>query len=363
MPMRRSIFILSSLLCVCGIQYAGASDYLEEEPIETPVVEDLPPDNIVVSDDEYARNSVDELVEVRAQVDELLIPVKTQHNLWTDDSVISDDCDESVQAVIMTPANNKKHFKHKKPAVPVKTDMTLGEQNYYGETVYIINNFLYGTGDNVSETDGAYSAAKMNSDYSTCPFKTQSECAIWFRKPLVSETVSPRSRTLRDSVMCEIESAIESNPNVSANDKAMAPLLNRYRVLMRASQSCCTGGITYKLQKAGASQKLVYKFLADDANFSGFGSRCLVMNDDEINDTKKYTATSATIADVRNGCLCKSKTTFKALLTPFAQLYKDYPEFASAPFEYKHYDGVGRTVTDSINADVQNVLNQLEMCP
>ena len=132
---------------------------------------------------------------------------------------------------------------------------------------------------------------------------------------------------------------------------------------MRASQSCCTGGITYKLKQAGASKGLIYKFLSDDANFSGFGSRCVVMTDEEIHNTKKFEATSAMISDVRNSCICKSKTTIKALLAPFEQLYKEYPQFADAPFEYRHHDGVGRPVTDFVNADVQNVLNQLEMCP
>ena len=354
--MRRTIFILSSVLCVCGIQNATASDYLEEEPIVEPVA-----DNVQISDAKYISATVDEVAKTRARIDELLIPNKTCQNLWTDGDCSDDD--SPVQAVIMTPGERT-------ASIPHKAKFDVGDQTYYGETVYIVNNFLYGAGnayatsDNVSETSGAYAAKKMSTEeYFDCPFNTATECAVWLRKPIISESVAPRSKTLRDSVMCDVSTAIEDNPNISANDKRMKPLLNRYNVLMRASRSCCTGGMTHKLKQAGASQGLIYKFLADDVNFSGFGSRCLVMSDEQIENTDKYEATSATVADVRNGCLCKSKGTFKALLAPFAQLYKDYPEFAKSSFEYKHYDGVGRAVTDSVNTDVQNVLSQLEMCP
>ena len=48
---------------------------------------------------------------------------------------------------------------------------------------------------------------------------------------------------------------------------------------------------------------------------------------------------------------------------PFDELYAEYPAFKNASFEYKHYDGVGRATANSVNADVQNVLHQLEMCP
>ncbi len=362
--MKQPILILSSLLCICGMQYAFASDYIEEaEPAEAPVVEVIEeetevteeaPDNIIVSEEEYITDTMDEIAETRARINELLIPCESSQNLWTDDAVIHNS--SSVQSVFLKPMQ-------KEPVKVQHAGVSLGDQSYYGETVYIINNFLSGGADNVSETSGAYAKAKMGAEYAKCPFKTSSECAIWLRKPIVSETVAPRSKKLRDSVMCEISDAIEQNPNISANDKSMAALMNRYRVLMRASQSCCTGGLTYKLHQAGAPDKLVYKFLSDDANFSGFGSRCLVMDDEQIEGTEKRDATSAMVADVRNECLCRSKTTFKALLAPFEQLYKEYPNFAKAPFEYKHYDGVGRYVTDSVNMDVQNALHQLEMCP
>lgn len=350
--MKQPIFILSSLLCVCGAQYAVASDYLEEEPIEVVEVADV--DNVQLSEDEYIRENVDEIADVQPCVDEPLLPQESVQNLWTDDAVISNSA--SIQAVMLKPMQTKVH----KPAKP---KFALGEQSYYGETVYIINNFLSGNGDNVSATDGMYNGVKMRGTYENCPFNTPTECAIWARKPIISESVAPRSKTLRDGIMCEITSAIEENPNITADAKSMAPLMNRYRVLMRASQSCCTGGLTYQMHKAGATQKMIYRFLSDDANFSGFTSRCLVMPDSQIENTEKYDITTATVADVRNGCLCKSKANFKALLAPFEQLYKEYPEFADAPFEYRHYDGAGRAVVDSVNIDVQNVLHQLEMCP
>lgn len=350
--MKQPIFILSSLIAICIAPCAWASDSLEEEMLDTTVVEQPLSEDVQFSADEYTIDIMDEIAETRARVDELLIPQESSQNLWTDDAIISNG--SSTQFALLKPAQKLSD-----------TGFSLGNQTYYGESVYIINNFLSGVGDNVSEIDGIYdgSRASWSSKYSDCPFNTLSECEIWRKKPIVSETVAPRSMALRNSVMCEISGKIEENPNISANDKSMVPLLNRYRVLMRASQSCCTGGITYKLHKAGAGQDLIYKFLTDDANFSGFGMRCLVMNDEQIANSDEYTATAATVADVRNGCLCKSKSTFRALLAPFAQLYAEYPAFANAPFEYKHYDGVGRATVDSVNADIQNVLNQLEMCP
>ena len=349
--MKQPIFILSSLLCICGMQYAVASDYLEEEPIAVAEVADV--DNVQLSEEEYITDDMDEIVDTRPCADELLAPNESIQNLWTDDAVITNSA--SVQAVMLKPMQTPVHK-------PKKTALTVGDQNYFGETVYIINNFLSGV-DNVSATDDMYSGARMRGNYENCPFSTPTECAIWARKPIISESVAPRSKTLRDGVMCEISSAIGANPNISADAKVMAPLMNRYRVLMRASQSCCTGGLTYQMHQSGATQKMVYKFLSDDVNFYGFSSRCLVMTDSQIENTEKYDITTATVTDVRNECLCKSKANFQALLAPFEQLYREYPKFADAPFEYRHYDGTGRVVVDSVNIDVQNVLHQLEMCP
>ena len=363
--MKQPIFILSSLMCICAIPTAWASDSLDEEPLVAPVAVVEPvvaePDNVEFSMGEYARQTMDDIAKTRARVDELLIPQESVQNLWTDDAIISNSA--STQSVVLKP------LKKQAPGTNIQkmpnAGFSLGDQTYYGETVYIINNFLSGATDNVSTVDGEYNGTKQSwrAEYSNCPFSTPSECEIWRRKPVISETVAPRSKRLRDNVMCEISDAIAQNPNISANEKVMAPLLNRYKVLMRASQSCCTGGITYKLHKAGATQALVYKFLSDDANFSGYSMRCLVMGDDEIMGADEYQATAATVADVRNGCICKSRANFAALLAPFTELYAEYPAFKNASFEYKHYDGVGRATVSSVNADVQNVLHQLEMCP
>ena len=370
--MKQPIFILASLLCICGASTTWASDSLSEEEIVEPIeveetevaeVEEIEeePDNIQVVNADYLKSTMGALAETRSRIDDLLIPCKSSQNLWVDDIAATNS--GNVQAIIMTPEQKPTvsfHKKHNDEMDP-QDGFLLGEQSYYGETVYIINNFLYGS-DNVSASESNYNG-RMNAKYAGCPFSTPTECAVWARKPTISESVAPRSKTLRDSVMCDITSAIEANPNVSGDDKVMLPLVQRYKVLMRASQSCCTGGIMHKLKSAGMKKDSIYKFLADDANFSGFGSRCVVMSDDDIGNSESYPATSATIADVRNGCICKSKNNIRALLAPFEQLYADYPEFADAPFEYRHYDGVGRAVTDSINVDVQNVLHQLEMCP
>lgn len=372
--MKRPILILSSILCLYGIAPVIASDTLEEEEIvvdsveeaepattevveeevvEEEVVEDEIPDddNVTVVDAEYVHEFMDEFAETRARIGELLIPRGSVQNVWTEDGYFSNSGSE--QTVVLNPMDNKK-FKN--------GTVTFDGQNYYGETVYIINNFLSGDAGNVSATSGKFSR-RMNAQYKDCPFQSVSECEVWMRKPIVSEVVAPRSTTLRESVMTNITDAIEQKPTISANSKVMRPLLQRYKVLMRASQSCCTGGLTYQLQKDGTAQKDIYKFLSDDANFTGFGSRCLVMTDEQIEGSDSRDAPFDIVSDVRNECLCKSKESMRALLAPFEQLYKQYPDFANAPFEYKHHDGLGRAVTDSVNADVQNVLNQLEMCP
>lgn len=355
--MKQPILILSSLLCICGMQYASASD----SGIESS------PDTIQADDIQAMHDTMDELAKTRERVDELLIPKQTSQNLWTDDEFVSNG--DSIQAVVMLPREEKQPVifdpaQFNKKTTLKDTAFSLGEQTYYGETVYIINNFLSESDNNVNESGNSfYKAAKMRGDDS-CPFDTATACEIWFRKPIVSETVAPRSKTLRKSVQTSISNAIKENPDISANDNAMKPLLDRYHVLMRASQSCCTGGLTYRMRKAGAKNDLIYKFLANDVNTSGFGSRCFVMSNQDItNFDEKYQATSSTVIDVRNSCICKSKENLKALLAPFETLYAEYPDFAAAPFEYNRVDGLGRNVTSSVNQDVQNVLNQLDVCP
>ena len=196
-----------------------------------------------------------------------------------------------------------------------------------------------------------------------CPFETETECEIWRRKPIVRETVSPRSPRIRDDALNAFIDAASCSGEISANDPLSAPLLDRYKMLMRSANACCTDGMIYALQRAGASDGLVYKFLADDANFYGFGSRCLMMTDDELDKNYPNTSTSAVAADVRNGCLCRGRQWFEAMLAPFKQAYAAAPEFANQKFYYTYTDGLQRKTTVSINNDVQNVLKQLELCP
>ena len=196
-----------------------------------------------------------------------------------------------------------------------------------------------------------------------CPFETETECAIWRRKPIVRETVSPRSPRIRDDALNKFISSASCSGEISATDPVAAPLLDRYKMLMRSANACCTDGLVYALKRAGASDGLVYKFMADDANFYGFGARCLMMTDDELDQKYPNTSTAAITADVRNGCLCRGRQWFTAMLAPFKQAYEAAPEFKSQKFYYTYTDGLQRQTTVSINNDVQNVLNQLELCP
>ena len=196
-----------------------------------------------------------------------------------------------------------------------------------------------------------------------CPFETETECAIWRRKPIVRETVSPRSPRIRDDALNKFISSASCSGEISATDPVAAPLLDRYKMLMRSANACCTDGLVYALKRAGASDGLVYKFMADDANFYGFGARCLMMTDDELDAKYPNTSTAAITADVRNGCLCRGRQWFTAMLAPFKQAYEAAPEFKSQKFYYTYTDGLQRQTTVSINNDVQNVLKQLELCP
>lgn len=196
-----------------------------------------------------------------------------------------------------------------------------------------------------------------------CPFETEKECEIWRKKPIVRETVVPRSKKLRDINMAEFVGAAACNTEIDASHPAAAPLLDRYKLLMRSAQACCTDGMMYSLRQAGASDGLIYKFLSDDANFYGLGSRCLMMTDHDLDTQYPNTATAVVAADVRNGCLCRGRQWFSAMLAPFEQAYAAVPEFKDARFYYTYTDGLKREVTVSINNDVQNVLKQLEQCP
>ena len=257
--------------------------------------------------DLYQQNMADAAA-TRARIDELLEPQKPQFDLWSDDCTYAPAAKYTAQ------------------------DLTQV----------------------VSVTFGQYDG---------CPFDSETECEIWRRKPIVRETVSPRSPLIRADKVDAFIAKANCNAEITANEAVAAPLLDRYKMLMRSANACCTDGLVYSLKRAGASDGLIYKFMSDDANFYGFGSRCLMMTDAELDEKYPNTATAAVAADVRNGCLCRGRQWFEAMLAPFKQVYEAAPEFANQKFYYTYTDGLQRKTTVSVNNDVQNVLKQLELCP
>ncbi len=272
----------------------------------------------------YHQN-MEDAATTRARVEELLAPRKPASDLWF---AKSNAAESDLPTEIQMPAPRPEY---------TAQDMTEIVEQTFGTTAIVW-------------ADG-------------CPFETETECQIWRRKPIVRETVSPRSPRLRDAKVAEFVHAADCNKHITANEPAAAPLLDRYKMLMRSAQACCTDGMAYALKQAGASDGLVYKFLSDDANFYGFGSRCLMMTDHDLDTQYPNTATSVVAADVRNGCLCRGRQWFQAMLAPFQQVYNAVPEFKDAQFNYTYKDGLKREITVSVNNDVQNVLKQLEQCP
>lgn len=266
---------------------------------------------------EMYRQNMADAAATRARVEELLTPKRPTGNLWGADTVSVTN--ESAPA--MTP-----------------------RPEYTAQDMTVIVEKTFGTGDG-------------------CPFETETECNIWRRKPIVRETVSPRSPKIRAENMAEFIAAAQCDANISASNPAAAPLLARYKMLMQSARACCTDGMAYALKQAGATDGLIYKFMADDANFYGLGARCLMTTDAELDAQYPNTATAVVAADVRNGCLCRGRQWFTAMLAPFRDAYAAAPEFADAKFNYTYTDGLQREITVSINNDVQNVLKQLEQCP
>ncbi|MBO7509376.1 MAG: hypothetical protein J6T57_03835 [Alphaproteobacteria bacterium] len=219
-------------------------------------------------------------------------------------------------------------------------------------------------------SNGAYGASgtvyALNTDYKStdgCPFETETECNIWRRKPIIREIVAPRSPKIRDDKMMQFLSDVNCNGVAVGGTAASAPLVERYKMLMKAARACCTEGMAYSLRRAGASNGLIYKFMSDDANFYNIGNRCLMMSDAELDSQYGDSATASVVADVRNGCLCRGREWFSAMLAPFVDAWNASPEFKSSSFMWTYRDGLNREVTVSINEDVENVLNQLAECP
>ncbi len=199
-------------------------------------------------------------------------------------------------------------------------------------------------------------------DYN-CPFDTYEECNVWYKKPVYKEAVNPRAPHLSPVKMDDILYAINSDNNFSGNSTAAAPLIQRYKILMRASKACCTEGILHKLHSANAKDKNIYEFLKDDANRFAVGERCLVLTNDEIAGNYSHGVNGEMVRDVRNTCLCKNKKWFKSLLEPFNDVYQRAPQFESTPFFYTYIDGMQRQITISINDEVQKVMDMVQTCP
>lgn len=199
-------------------------------------------------------------------------------------------------------------------------------------------------------------------DYN-CPFDTAEECAVWYKKPAYKQNVNPRTPHINPMKVDDIIYAINGNHDASANNAVFKPLVERYKMLMRASKACCNEGILYKLRAKDASDGQIYQFLKDDSNKFAVGSRCLVMNNDDIASSYSNGVDDDMVFDVRNACLCKNRDWFESLLSPFNDIYTRVPEFKSAAFNYNYIDGLKRNITVSINNDVQNTINMLAQCP
>ena len=283
------------------------------------MLSDLPEVYLRESDDtelvELYNDTMENAAATRAHIEELLTPQKPCENLWV-------DAPFAPNAICATYAPDPKY---------TAQDMSMTVRTTFGD-------------------DG-------------CPFETETECNIWRRKPIIRETVSPRSPKIRDDKMYAFLSSINCNGELDANSAAAAPLVERYKMLMNSARACCVEGMKYSLKNAGASDGLIYKFMSDDANFYNIGERCLMMNDTELDEKYPETATAAVVADVRNGCLCRGRQWFTAMLAPFVEAWRASPEFAQSPFYWTYRDGLNREITVSINDDVQNVLDQIATCP
>jgi len=193
-------------------------------------------------------------------------------------------------------------------------------------------------------------------NYSLCPFHTNWECNIWFRKPHIKETMSFPSRSIGKENEAALRAAINSGDDINMNAPYAKPLVNRYKMLQNAAQACCTEGMKHRLRRAGATPGLIYKFLVDDANFYGFSARCLMMTEEELAQKYPRTATANAVSDTRDTCLCQRRDWFDALLAPFEN-------FSDADFIYTFEDGLRREQTVSITNDVQTMKYFLSLCP
>jgi len=200
-------------------------------------------------------------------------------------------------------------------------------------------------------------------EFQNCPFETEAECRIWLRKPTVRETVTGLASGVHAGRIADLIALSRAGNAITADMPKAAPLLNRYRALLAASQACCTSGMIHGLRSSGVAQGMIYRIMMDDANFFQFQERCLMITDEEFMMYSEATTTTGLAADVRDGCLCRSREYFESLLMPFPHMWRSTPPFADSGFEWTYADGLGRMTTVSINQDVQNVLDRLQFCP
>ena len=199
-------------------------------------------------------------------------------------------------------------------------------------------------------------------DYS-CPFDTIAECDIWRKKPEHKTYSGPRSAHFSDFRVDEILHTLYSDYDTDANNEHMSALVERYKILTRASNACCGAGIMYKMRENGASDEDIYKFLQDDANYFAIIKRCMMTPNDELLESYSYGVNAQMVADVRNACLCKNRPWFENLLQPFNDMYERMPFFHDNPFLYSYVDDMQRDITVSVNEDVQNTMGLLSECP
>ena len=195
-----------------------------------------------------------------------------------------------------------------------------------------------------------------------CPFDTAAECEIWYKKPVHKTSLDPRAPHINPVLVDDMLYAIKSSTEITANEPVMAPLVQRYKMLINASNACCISGIVYKMQKDNANDAEIYNFLKDDANYYAT-SRCMVTNNENILHKYSNGVTGKMVADVRNSCLCKNKEWFVNLLQPFSDIYKENPDFKNSEFIYSYTDGLQREITVSVNDDIQTAMGLLSVCP
>lgn len=180
-------------------------------------------------------------------------------------------------------------------------------------------------------------AAALKTSYYGCPLHTVWECEIWAQKPTVIETLAVPARRIKQDANFE------------------AALLKRYHALMNYARTCCVAGMESKLKSAGASNGLVYKFMVDDANFYGFGDRCLMTTDAQLQDKYPGTEIAKAVSDVRDSCVCLRADYLGALLAPFDKA-------PDTEFVYTYTDGLDRDVTVSVSDDVNVIREMLSEC-